>query len=224
MTTNRRRALVTGVVLFAIALPSGTALAASIGSTKADVASLSGAEANVLEVLHSYNNTPGWKAQFRAAIAAQGSAIAKVDNDLFPRPTAKPVGATISLQTTQGVPLTVTLKQVIDPARAALSEKPPSGMRFVAAKFTVTDRSASQDLTDSADDNASLVGSNNQVYSPYLATASGCTNFDNGQYRLGPKESATGCVMFQVPAAVGVAEVKWTTNSGFGNWGAWKVK
>ena len=194
-----------------------------MGPTKADVVSLAGAESNVLKVLGAYKGTQGWKTHFRAAIAAQDSAIAKLDKDLFPSTAAKPVGAAISLQTTQGVQLIVTLEHVVDPARATLGEKPPPGTRFVAVKLTVTDRSASRDLSDSADDNVTVVGSNNETYTSYLAGASGCTNFDNGQYRLGPGESATGCVMFPVPEAVRVSEVKWTTDSGFGNWGEWKV-
>lgn len=112
---------------------------------------------------------------------------------------------------------TVELSQLIDPASGATPTftTPSTGDRFVAAVFVVTDTGTAP-VTDDADADASVVGTNHQDYSIGYGTVSGCTNFNYGQFQLSPGGSETGCVVFTVPVGVNVTEVQWSTTGGFG--------
>jgi Domain of unknown function (DUF4352) len=131
------------------------------------------------------------------------------------------VGATLSLDSGAEQ---VTLTQVIDPAQPSNQYiTPNAGDRFVATVFTIKNVS-SKSGTGDANNNASVIGSNNQTYTADFDTVSECTNFDNGEFQLGPGESATGCVVFQLPTSVTVTKVHWTPDSGFASdFGEWLV-
>ncbi len=161
--------------------------------------------------------------------AAQAADLDKVIADIS-APT-KPVswspsrpGSTIKLETRGCVSLTVALKAIVDPARGAGQSAPLPGDRFLATKFTVTNRSSSQSLADAANINATVVRSNSQTYTSAIADVAGCSNFANGDYQLAPGAAATGCVVFQLPASVKATAVKWTVDSGSGELGEWKVR
>jgi hypothetical protein len=94
----------------------------------------------------------------------------------------------------------VTLQKVIDPASGSDQfNQPDNGTRFVAAVFQITGVSGT--ATDDSDSDASLTGTNQQVYQP---------NFNSGDFNVTPGQSETGAVTFQVPAAVSVANIQWT--------------
>jgi hypothetical protein len=118
----------------------------------------------------------------------------------------------------------VTLTKVIDPATGGDQYTvPDTGKRFVAAVFTIKD-TATQAGTGDANSNATLIGSDNQDYTADFDSVSECTNFSDGEFQLGPGESTTGCVVFQVPTAVTVAKVQWSPQSGFsGSFAEWLV-
>ena len=94
----------------------------------------------------------------------------------------------------------MTLQKVIDPASGSDQfNQPDNGTRFVAAVFQITGVSGT--ATDDSDSDASLTGTNQQVYQP---------NFNSGDFNVTPGQSETGAVTFQVPAAVSVANIQWT--------------
>lgn len=136
--------------------------------------------------------------------------------------SAKPVahvGATLSL--TRGEQ--VTLTQVIDPAQGTQYESPDPGKRFAAVVFKVTDVSQKAASGD-ANVDASVIGSDDQTYSPDFDTVTECTDFNYGSFQLGPGESATGCITFQLPTPVRVAKVQWAPGGGFsGEFAEWLV-
>lgn len=133
------------------------------------------------------------------------------------------VGATLTLKDSSGAAYTVQLVRMIDPAQGADSfSTPDAGKRFVGAVFTITAGTTAG--SGDANNDASLIGSDNQTYSPDFDSLAGCTNFDNGQFQIGAHESSTGCVAFQVPTGVTVAKVQWTPSSGLANdFGEWLV-
>jgi len=109
----------------------------------------------------------------------------------------------------------VTFVALIDPAQPGNQYlTPTAGTRFVAVEIKIAGKSPGNDMGD-ANNNVSVVGSNNQVYSPNFGTVSECTDFDSGQYTVTKGESEVGCVNFQIPMGVGVAHVKYNPNSGF---------
>jgi hypothetical protein len=145
-------------------------------------------------------------------------------------PTTPPVahvGGTLNLTGERGSAMAITLARIINPATGA--EGPPTGDngkpsgRYVAAMVTIKNTGKSA-LEDDANNDASLVGSNNEVYTPALSAVTECTNFDNGIYRLAPGESVTGCVAFALPSNVNPSRFKYTPSSGFAaDFGEWSL-
>jgi hypothetical protein len=112
----------------------------------------------------------------------------------------------------------------MDPAQPGDAYTTPDpGKRFVGIQLQITNQSKGTD-TDDANSNASLVGSNEQVYTSDVSSIAGCTNFDNGTYRLTQGATEIGCVSFQVPDGVTIAKVGYNPNSGFStNNAVWTV-
>jgi hypothetical protein len=118
----------------------------------------------------------------------------------------------------------VTLVKVIDPAQSSNPYiTPDRGTRFVAAVFAVKALTGSPQDED-ADDDAALTGSNGQSYSATFAAISGYTNFDNGVLHVAQGQTVTGAVTFELPDAVKVQNVQWTTSAGFGSTAQWQVQ
>lgn len=138
------------------------------------------------------------------------------------RPTAK-VGDTVTIGGDQG--LAVKLMQVIDPAESSNQVvSSDAGKRFVGLKVQITNNGSSS-YKDDANNNLTLIGSDNQSYTATFADISGCTNFSSGQYTLAKGSSATGCVVYQVPNGVKPSKVQFTTNSGFsGDTREWSIQ
>lgn len=132
--------------------------------------------------------------------------------------TAKPasgIGAAFTVQNEEKQYEAVKLVGVIDPAQGADQfTTPDAGKRFVAVEISITGKSPGND-SNSADDNLGVVGTNHQVYSADLSSVSECTDFANGQYTVTKDQSETGCVAFQLPTGVNVAQVKYNPNAGF---------
>ena len=136
------------------------------------------------------------------------------------------VGATLNLTGDRG-PLAVTLTKIINPATG--TSGPPTDDKgnprgtYVAAMLTVHNTSTSA-RKDDANNDAVLVGSDNQDYSTALGSVTECTNFDEGEYELRAGESVNGCVVFVMPPGVKPAKFKYTPSSGFANsFGEWLI-
>lgn len=119
-----------------------------------------------------------------------------------------PVGTPYSDTDGSGNVMAVALTQIIDPAQGANQVATPNnGFRFVGAKFTITGKSGT--FNDDANNDAVVVGSDNQSYTADFDDIAGCTNFKDGDFTVTPGTSTTGCVVFQVPQNVQVASVQW---------------
>jgi hypothetical protein len=104
---------------------------------------------------------------------------------------------------------------LIDPAQGADQfTTPDAGKRFVAVEISVTGKSPGNDTND-ANDNLSVVGTNHQVYSADFDSVSECTDFNDGQYTVTKGQEEAGCVTFQIPTGIYVAQVKYNPNAGF---------
>jgi hypothetical protein len=141
--------------------------------------------------------------------------------------TAKPlahVGASLRLSDETGKTFSVTLSKIMDPAQPGDQfTTPDNGKRFVAVVLVINDN-GQQAIDEGANNDVSVIGSDNQTYNADFNNVAGCTNFNEGQVKLGAGESATGCVVFQLPSGVSVAKVQFSPSSGFSNqFGEWLV-
>jgi hypothetical protein len=117
--------------------------------------------------------------------------------------------------------MSIILTKVIDPAQAAGQvTTPASGCRFVGAVFTITGISGT--LSADANHEATLIGSNGQIYTADSHSIAGYTNFSNGEYTVRTGEKSVGAVTFQVPLTVKVAKIEWS-DRGFGAPAEWLV-
>jgi hypothetical protein len=148
-------------------------------------------------------------------------------------PTTKPskatahVGATLTL-TGDNATAAVTLTQVINPATGADGPPTddngnPNGDTYVATLLTVKN-TGTQSFQGDANSDSTLIGSNDQSYTADFDDVNECTNFNSGSYQLGAGESATGCVVFVLPAGVTPAKFQYSPDSGFSsNFGEWLI-
>jgi hypothetical protein len=103
---------------------------------------------------------------------------------------------------------TVTLIKVLDPAQPDNSfDSASSGSRLVGAEFTV--KGVSGSTSDDANTDAAVQGSDNQTYQPSFNGLAVGTNFNSGDFQVGPGQTETGWVAFSVPDSIRVASVQW---------------
>jgi hypothetical protein len=218
-----------------VAAAAGAPTASLPSSTDTAVVALAARENAVLAQLKAFPKRGSkaslarWGTSLRAAQAAQSRAAATLDADLSsapPKTTTTPaivhIGATLSFQDTSGDPYTVRLIKLIDPAKGADQlTTPDPGHRFVAAVFKITN-TGKRRITDDANSDASITGSNGQTYISDTDSVAECTNFDDGTYQLDPGQSASGCVVFQPSRGIDVSQVDWSPGgrfiSGFQAW------
>jgi hypothetical protein len=126
-------------------------------------------------------------------------------------PTAAALNTTQTIHDFYGDPVSVTATQLVDPATAASgSGLPDSGYRFVAVDVTLSNPNTSGTIEGDANYSTTVTGSDGQTYSADYGTVSGCTNFAYGDFQIPPSDSATGCVVFELPTSVTVQSVHFT--------------
>lgn len=131
------------------------------------------------------------------------------------------VGDTMEIGGNTG--LDIKLTNVIKPATGDPDDDstPDPGKNFVAVELTITNEGTSS-YSDDANSDVSVIGSDNQTYTFDVNDVTECTNFDEGDYTLSSGESASGCVVFQLPSNVTVSRVQFTDesaeNSGTAEW------
>jgi Domain of unknown function (DUF4352) len=137
-------------------------------------------------------------------------------------PSPAKVGATLVVSMTDSnyndVSANVTLVKIADPAQGADQyTTPDSGKRFVGAEFQIVAQNSA--VSDNANNDATLVGSDNQTYDADMNSIAEGTNFNMGDVNLAAGQSSTGWVTFQVPTGVSVASVLFGDSSGtVGTW------
>jgi hypothetical protein len=137
------------------------------------------------------------------------------------------VGATLSL-TGDNAKADISLNQVINPATGETGpptddQGNPNGDVYVATLLTIKNTGSSA-LQGDANNDSTLIGSNNQSYSADFDSVTECTNFNSGGYQLGVGESATGCVVFKLPPGITPVKFQYNPASGFASdFGEWLI-
>jgi hypothetical protein len=165
------------------------------------------------------------------ATANNGGGKASAERTIFVRPNPPPPpppapksappptqSSTLDVHDLNDNVLAVTAYLFADPATPATQfDAPSSGDRLVAIRLNLTDRGPGT-IDSDADGDTSFVGSNGQVYTPSFDDVQGCTNFDYGEFTLFDGESETGCVVFELPEAVGISRVAFTLGVDTAQW------
>jgi hypothetical protein len=130
-------------------------------------------------------------------------------------------GDTLNVHDFSGNDLAVEVASPQDPATPAdPSGQAPSGSRLVAVSEDLLDAGPGA-VSDNANSDTQVVGTDGEVYTPSLNGVQGCTNFNNGGYTLAAGQSESGCVVFAIPTGVGVAHVEFTLTHASVDLGEW---
>jgi Domain of unknown function (DUF4352) len=125
-----------------------------------------------------------------------------------------PMGTALTVHDSSGNALAVTMTQVVDPATGADQYATPNpGDRFVAVEMSLTNQS-SVTISDDANIDATVIGTDSQAYTADFNSVAECTNFSSGQFTvLAGSPSESGCVVFQLPNGVNVKAVQFSLDS-----------
>jgi len=119
-------------------------------------------------------------------------------------PETGPLGST-QLVENGNLAATATVQ---DPAAGAEAfVTPEAGMRFVAVLLTLTDVGA-VNVNGNANVDLAVLGTDHQVREAVFRELAACTNFGYGYFIVVPGETVAGCVAFELPEGVGVAQVR----------------
>lgn len=133
------------------------------------------------------------------------------------------LGATEIVHDSSKNALMVTPSPIIDPATGADPyNQPNAGYRFVAVDMTLANQSSGT-ISDDANLDVQLIGTDNQAYSADFNSVSECTNFSYGEFTLLPGGTESGCVVFQLPSGVNAKTVQFSLGYGYLDVAQWTV-
>lgn len=134
--------------------------------------------------------------------------------------TPAKIGDTIKLGGNNG--LSITLVRIIDPAEGTDEYNTPSASKHLVAVDVKIVNDGTSAFQDNANNNITLIGSDNHKYTNDIDSVSECTNFNYGDYTLSAGSGTTGCVVFQVPNGVSAAKVQFENSlHDVAEWVAW---
>jgi hypothetical protein len=124
------------------------------------------------------------------------------------------VGDSLTVEDQDGIEMTVTLVEVLDPAPPADEfSAPKDGSRFVGVRMRIRNDGPGV-LDESPDNDLELIDGKGQRYSTSLDGIEGCQDFP-GSVRLREGDEALGCVSFEVPTSEAPVRIQFTPSSGF---------
>jgi hypothetical protein len=97
---------------------------------------------------------------------------------------------------------------VLDPVVGSTAfETPKSGNRFVAVRLALLP-SGPEPITNNANVDTAVIGTDGQVYKWVFTEVPGCKNFNAGGYSLLAGQEESGCFTFELPIGVSVQTVQ----------------
>jgi hypothetical protein len=109
----------------------------------------------------------------------------------------------------------VTAVTILDPARGSDEfNTADAGKRLVGVEFKVTGTQGYSN--DDANNDASIQGSDGQVYQPDFTSLAAGTNFNSGDFSVSSGQTQTGWITFQLPLGVKIDSIQWQADV-FGN-------
>lgn len=133
------------------------------------------------------------------------------------------IGATQQVQDMNKNTLAVTIAQLIDPATGTDEfNQPNAGYRFVAVDMGLSNQSTGT-ISDDANVDVDVIGTDNQAYPADFDSVAECTNFSYGEFTLLPGGTESGCVVFQLPSGVNAKLVQFSLGYGYLDVAQWTV-
>jgi len=184
--------------------------------------------ANLRKLRRYTRSLNSWEVSFLADSKQESAAATRIRRSLgLPPPsgTSSPSPATSDLGATIGLDgASFTLLRVIDPAAGASQYTTPNaGFRFVGLKFAIKNN-GSAGISDNANSDAVIIGTDDQSYTADFNAIAGCTNFNYGDYKLFSGDRVVGCVTFQIPNRVRVFKVEYTPTGFNSTTGIWRLQ
>ena len=134
-----------------------------------------------------------------------------------------PLGATLDVHDFNGNTLAATVTKIVDPATGMDQFSQPNlGFRFVAVQMNLQS-AAQKTISNNSNIDTTVIGTDNQGYSPDFNSVAECTNFNSGEFTLLPGYSETGCVVFQLPNGINVKTVQFSFDSMFLDTAQWNM-
>ena len=134
-----------------------------------------------------------------------------------------PLQSTADVEDFSRDPLAVTMTQIVDPAIGANSGYTPNpGYRFVAVEMTLQN-AGNATITDDANNDVTVIGTDSQAYVADFDEVAECTNFSFGDYTLLAGNSESGCVVYQLPTAVNVKAIQFALGGNNADTAQWSA-
>lgn len=133
------------------------------------------------------------------------------------------LGSTVTLTGPQGVVIKAEATGVVSPATGS-SSPAQAGSRYMAVELKLTDDSQAP-LTGDPDGDptieAFVVSSAGEVIPNALTTVTQCGGFPSSQVNLHPGQTATGCLVFDVPDGAQIVKFEFSPTQEFGQTATW---
>jgi hypothetical protein len=120
-----------------------------------------------------------------------------------------PLGSQYQVTNSDGTAYTVTATSIQDPASLTQYESLKTYTdHMIAVQLTITGNAGQ--ASDDVNSDMTVIGSDGQVYQPSYNDTTAGTNFDSGEFRVGPGQMVRGVVNFELPHGVTVQSLQWS--------------
>lgn len=123
-----------------------------------------------------------------------------------------PLATMFTVTTDDSSTYTVAVGSVAPASLAQYGELSHYGDHMVAAQVVIFGKTGQ--VSDDANSDLTVIGSDGQVYQPSFNDTTAGTNFDSGEFRVGPGQMVRGVVNFELPAGVTVKSLQWAPGLG----------
>ena len=207
----------------AVARGDVTAFIAAMTTTENDTLALSAAASEVSLYYATLDTDGNIVTVGDAKIRADLSLPQLINGPVTSTSSPVAIGSPQIVHDFYGDTMSITVSQIIDPASAGTgSGLADPGYRFVALQASLSNSDPANGVVDgNANVGMTLTGSDGVTYKADFGTASQCTNFTYGEFQVSSGDTATGCVLFQLPVSVTVTSVQFTLDAGYLDTVAW---
>lgn len=186
-----------------------------------------GTETVVRTVTTSASATASTATATATATATRSTPVAHTKTADNPTPPAHPrraaLGDALTIDDADGVTLSVTPDQVLDPLPVGSYDEPDPGQRYVGIAVTLRN-TGSLPYSDSPSNGATLLSSDGEQATDEIVSGGPCGNGFGSSVKLAPGDVQRGCLSFEMPAGQAPSTFQFTLDSGMADQtGEWSL-